>query len=45
MLPESDFLATLSFMFHFKNLYQPIRTTHPAVPVLVSDALIPPTVT
>jgi hypothetical protein len=29
MLPKSDFLATLLFMFHFKNRVQPIRETHP----------------
>jgi hypothetical protein len=29
MLPESGFLATLLFMFHFKNRVQPIRVTQP----------------
>jgi hypothetical protein len=29
MLPESGFLATLLFMFHFKNQVQLIHATHP----------------
>ena len=29
MLPQSGFLATLLFMFHFKNRVQPTRVTRP----------------
>jgi hypothetical protein len=28
MLPESGFLATLSFMFHFKSQIQPTHVIH-----------------
>jgi hypothetical protein len=41
MLLESDFLATLSFMFHFKNRYQPILATRP--PFDMSERCLNPT--